>query len=45
MPAPADVIAAWNDSLSTARVADQFDVPRHTAAHWLRRLRQIGAVD
>jgi hypothetical protein len=45
MPDQDDVIAAWNNSGSTTQVATHFDVPRHTAAHWLRRLRQTGAID
>lgn len=45
MPAQDDVVAAWNQSHSASALAAHFDVPRHTAQGWLRRLRSIGVIE
>lgn len=45
MPAPDDVVAAWNESPSASALAAHFDVPRHTAQGWLRRLRSMGVIE
>jgi hypothetical protein len=45
MPPEEDVVAVWAATHSASKVADHFDVPRHTATGWLRRLRQTGAID
>jgi len=45
MPAVEEVVAAWNESHSATALAAHFDVPRHTAQGWLRRLRSMGAVE
>jgi hypothetical protein len=45
MPPQDDVLAAWNDSHSASALAAHFDVPRHTAQGWLRRLRSIGVIE
>jgi hypothetical protein len=45
MPAQEEVLSAWNDSRSATQVANHFDVPRHTATGWLRRLRQLGVIE
>jgi hypothetical protein len=45
MPAQEDVVAAWNETHSATQVANHFDVPRHTATGWLRRLRQLGIIE
>jgi hypothetical protein len=45
MPAQDDVVAAWNESHSASALAAHFDVPRHTAQGWLRRLRSMGVIE
>jgi hypothetical protein len=45
MPAQEEVLAAWNETRSATQVANHFDVPRHTATGWLRRLRQMGVIE
>jgi hypothetical protein len=45
MPAQDDVVAAWNETQSASALAAHFDVPRHTAQGWLRRLRSMGVVE
>jgi len=45
MPAQDDVVAAWNQSQSASALAAHFDVPRHTAQGWLRRLRSMGVIE
>ena len=45
MPAQDEVLAAWNDSHSATALAAHFDVPRHTAQGWLRRLRSMGVIE
>jgi hypothetical protein len=45
MPAQDEVLAAWNETRSATQVANHFDVPRHTATGWLRRLRQMGVIE
>jgi transposase len=45
MPAQDDVVAAWNQSHSASALAAHFDVPRHTAQGWLRRLRSMGVIE
>ena len=45
MPAQDEVLAAWNKTRSATQVANHFDVPRHTATGWLRRLRQLGVIE
>jgi hypothetical protein len=45
MPAQDDVVAAWNESHSASALAAYFDVPRHTAQGWLRRLRSMGVIE
>jgi hypothetical protein len=45
MPDQQEVVAAWQQSRSATAVAQHFDVPRHTATGWLRRLRSLGAIE
>jgi hypothetical protein len=45
MPPEEDVVAVWAATRSASKLADHFDVPRHTATGWLRRLRQTGVID
>jgi hypothetical protein len=45
MPAQDEVVAAWNESNSASALAAHFDVPRHTAQGWLRRLRSMGVIE
>ena len=45
MPAVEEVVAVWNENRSASALAAHYDVPRHTAQGWLRRLRSMGAVD
>jgi len=45
MPAEDEVVAAWNESHSATALAAHFDVPRHTAQGWLRRLRSMGVIE
>jgi hypothetical protein len=44
MPDQDEVVAAWNQSNSASALAAHFDVPRHTAQGWLRRLRTMGVI-
>jgi hypothetical protein len=45
MPPQDDMVAAWNESHSASALAAHFDVPRHTAQGWLRRLRSLGVIE
>ena len=45
MPDQDEVVAAWNESHSASALAAHFDVPRHTAQGWLRRLRSMGVIE
>jgi hypothetical protein len=44
MPDAAEVAAAYRQAGSASGVAEYFDVPRHTAAGWIRRLRGQGLI-
>jgi hypothetical protein len=39
---PADFAAVYRQVATAAAVADHYDVPRHTAHGWIRRLREQG---
>jgi hypothetical protein len=45
MPPQEDMVAAWNETRSASALAAHFDVPRHTAQGWLRRLRSLGVIE
>lgn len=45
MPPTEDMVAAWNETHSASALASHFDVPRHTAQGWLRRLRSMGVIE
>lgn len=45
MPEADDVLAAYREVGGTTALAKHFDVPRHTATGWLRRLRSQGMLD
>ncbi len=40
---PADFAAVYRQAATAAAVADHYEVPRHTAHGWIRRLREQGA--
>lgn len=42
MPEPEDVLAAYQRVGTITGLANHFDVPRHTATGWARRLRGLG---
>jgi hypothetical protein len=44
MPDTDTVVAAWHQTGSASALAEHFDVPRHTANGWLRRLRNLGLI-
>jgi hypothetical protein len=44
MPEAEEVAAAYREAGSASGVAAHFDVPRHTASGWVRRLRSQGAI-
>ena len=45
MPEAGDVLAAYREVGGTTALARHYDVPRHTATGWLRRLRSQGMLD
>ncbi|GIJ49063.1 hypothetical protein Val02_59490 [Virgisporangium aliadipatigenens] len=45
MPDPDEVVAAWEQTGKVSALAEHFDVPRHTATGWLRRLRGLGLIE
>ncbi|MEH1123207.1 hypothetical protein [Micromonospora sp. CPCC 206061] len=42
MPAPEQVMDVYREAGTITGVAEHFEVPRHTAAGWARRLRALG---
>jgi hypothetical protein len=45
MPEPNDVLSAYREVGGTTALARHFNVPRHTATGWLRRLRSQGLLE
>jgi hypothetical protein len=45
MPPQDEFLAAWNETRSASAIAAHFDVPRHTAQGWLRRMRSMGVIE
>jgi hypothetical protein len=45
MPDQDEVVAAWQQTRSASALAKHFEVPRHTANGWLRRLRSLGVIE
>jgi hypothetical protein len=45
MPEAREVLDAYRAVGGTTALAQHFDVPRHTASGWLRRLRSMGLLD
>ena len=45
MPESSEMLAAYRQAGGTTALAERYDVPRHTATGWLRRLRSQGLLD
>ncbi|GAA3199764.1 hypothetical protein [Dactylosporangium siamense] len=45
MPDAAELVGAYHEAESVVRLAQQYDVPRHTMNGWLTRLRRQGLLD
>jgi hypothetical protein len=45
MPEAREILDAYHAAGGTTALARHFDVPRHTASGWLRRLRSMGLLD